>query len=58
MAAFGLEGDPECALLRYWAQLEAASGSLSEAAALWDDVLSQGHDRAARMWLQYLRLVQ
>ncbi|XP_037092097.1 squamous cell carcinoma antigen recognized by T-cells 3-like [Pollicipes pollicipes] len=55
---FGLEGDPECTLLQYWASLEAANGLLSEAVALWNDIMSQGHDKSARMWLQYLRLVQ
>ncbi|KAF0287950.1 Squamous cell carcinoma antigen recognized by T-cells 3 [Amphibalanus amphitrite] len=56
--AFGMDGDPECVLLQYWASLEAANGCLGEATALWEDILSQGHDKSARMWLQFLRLVQ
>ncbi|KAG8227862.1 hypothetical protein J437_LFUL008655 [Ladona fulva] len=54
---FGLEGDPSCQLLQYWARIEALQfGDMEKTRLLWNDILSIGHDKAAQMWLEYIRL--
>ncbi|XP_046385900.1 squamous cell carcinoma antigen recognized by T-cells 3 [Ischnura elegans] len=54
---FGLEGDPACQLLQYWARIEANQfGDMEKTRLLWNDILSIGHDKSAQMWLEYIRL--
>ncbi|PNF41960.1 Squamous cell carcinoma antigen recognized by T-cells 3 [Cryptotermes secundus] len=53
---FGLEGDPGCDILQYWARIEAAyCKNPEEFRRLWSDILSQGHDKTAAMWLEYIQ---
>lgn len=53
---FGLQGDPGCDILQYWARIEAAyCKNLEEFRRLWSDILSQGHDKTAAMWLEYIK---
>ncbi|KAK0162802.1 hypothetical protein PV327_006548 [Microctonus hyperodae] len=54
---FGLEGDPQCVILQYWARTEAIHGhDMEKARTLWSDILSQGHSTAASSWLEYISL--
>lgn len=53
---FGLQGDPGCEILQYWARIEAAyCKNVEEFRRLWSDILSQGHDKTAAMWLEYIQ---
>jgi hypothetical protein len=53
---YGLQGDPSCDILRYWARIEAAyCKDLEKFRLLWNDILSQGHDKTAAMWLEYIQ---
>ncbi|KOX76546.1 Squamous cell carcinoma antigen recognized by T-cells 3 [Melipona quadrifasciata] len=55
--SFGLEGDPNCILLQYWARTEAIHGNnMEKARSLWADILSQGHSTTASYWLEYISL--
>ncbi|XP_012282732.1 squamous cell carcinoma antigen recognized by T-cells 3 [Orussus abietinus] len=54
---FGLEGDPSCVILQYWARTEAIhADDIEKARKLWADILSQGHSSTAASWLEYIRL--
>ncbi|XP_015592738.1 squamous cell carcinoma antigen recognized by T-cells 3 [Cephus cinctus] len=54
---FGLEGDPTCMILQYWARTEAIHGNdMERARSLWSDILSQGHSSTAATWLEYISL--
>lgn len=54
---FGLEGDPTCEILQYWARIEAHRvHDMVRARELWNDILSQGHSETASMWLEYITL--
>ncbi|KAJ9576204.1 hypothetical protein L9F63_006937 [Diploptera punctata] len=54
---FGLQGDPNCDILQYWARIEAAHcKNFEKFRLLWTDILSMGHDKTASMWLEYIRL--
>jgi hypothetical protein len=53
---FGLQGDPCCDILQYWARIEVAyCKNVEEFRRLWSDILSQGHDKTAAMWLEYIQ---
>ncbi|PSN43747.1 hypothetical protein C0J52_06406 [Blattella germanica] len=53
---FGLEGDPNCELLQYWARIEASQcKDMEQFRLIWQDILSQGHDKTASMWLEYIQ---
>ncbi|CAK9810710.1 Squamous cell carcinoma antigen recognized by T-cells 3 [Anthophora quadrimaculata] len=55
--SFGLEGDPNCTLLQYWARTEAIhANNMEKARILWADILSQGHSITASYWLEYISL--
>lgn len=55
--SFGLEGDPNCILLQYWARTEAIhANNMEKARLLWADILSQGHSTTASYWLEYISL--
>ncbi|XP_076749352.1 spliceosome associated factor 3, U4/U6 recycling protein [Xylocopa sonorina] len=55
--SFGLEGDPNCILLQYWARTEAIHASnMEKARLLWADILSHGHSTTASYWLEYISL--
>ncbi|XP_034948650.1 squamous cell carcinoma antigen recognized by T-cells 3 [Chelonus insularis] len=54
---FGLDGDPQCVILQFWARTEAIHGnSMEKARSLWADILSQGHSASASSWLEYVSL--
>lgn len=54
---FGLDGDPNCVILQYWARTEAIhAGNMEKARTLWADILSQGHSATASYWLEYVSL--
>lgn len=54
---FGLNGDPNCVILQYWARVEAMyADNMPKARALWSDILSQGHSETASYWLEYITL--
>lgn len=54
---FGLEGDPNCVILQFWARTEAIHAKdMEKARALWTDILSQGHNAKAASWLEYISL--
>ncbi|XP_049766694.1 squamous cell carcinoma antigen recognized by T-cells 3 [Schistocerca cancellata] len=54
---FGLQGDPACEILQYWARVEGGRvGDMARARQLWNDILSQGHSSSAAMWLEYINL--
>jgi len=56
VSGFGLQGDPACDILQYWARIEAAyCKNLEKFRLLWSDILSQGHDKTAAMWLEYIQ---
>ncbi|XP_069683993.1 squamous cell carcinoma antigen recognized by T-cells 3 [Periplaneta americana] len=53
---FGLQGDPNCDILQYWARIEAAHcGNMEKFRLLWSDILGQGHEKTAAMWLEYIQ---
>lgn len=55
--SFGLEGDPNCTILQYWARSEAIhANNMEKARSLWADILSQGHSATASYWLEYISL--
>ncbi|XP_076281936.1 spliceosome associated factor 3, U4/U6 recycling protein [Lasioglossum baleicum] len=55
--SFGLEGDPNCVLLQYWARTAAILGNdMDKARSLWADILSQGHSGTASYWMEYISL--
>ena len=54
---FGLDGDPQCVILQYWARTEAIhANDMEKARKLWTDILSQGHSAYAASWLEYIAL--
>ncbi|XP_043267085.1 squamous cell carcinoma antigen recognized by T-cells 3-like isoform X2 [Venturia canescens] len=54
---FGLQGDPNCVILQYWARTEAIhANDMEKARSLWSDILSQGHSPNASSWLEYISL--
>lgn len=54
---FGLNGDPNCVILQYWARTEAIhANNMEKARTLWADILSQGHSAKASFWLEYISL--
>ncbi|XP_054004935.1 squamous cell carcinoma antigen recognized by T-cells 3-like [Hylaeus anthracinus] len=54
---FGLEGDPNCIILQFWARTEAIhANNMEKARSLWADILSQGHSGTASYWLEYISL--
>jgi hypothetical protein len=56
ISGFGLQGDPSCDILQYWARIEAVyCKNLEKFRLLWSDILSQGHDKTAAMWLEYIQ---
>ncbi|XP_076181119.1 spliceosome associated factor 3, U4/U6 recycling protein [Ptiloglossa arizonensis] len=55
--SFGLDGDPNCIILQFWARIEAIyANSMKRARSLWADILSQGHSATASYWLEYISL--
>ncbi|XP_076641280.1 spliceosome associated factor 3, U4/U6 recycling protein [Halictus rubicundus] len=55
--SFGLEGDPNCVILQYWARTEAIlANNMEKARSLWADILSQGHSGTASYWMEYISL--
>lgn len=54
---FGLDGDPNCIILQYWARTEAIhANNMEKARTLWADILSQGHSATVSFWLEYISL--
>lgn len=54
---FGLDGDPNCVILQYWARTEAIHmNNMEKVRTLWADILSQGHSATASYWLEYIQL--
>lgn len=54
---FGLDGDPNCVILQYWARFEAIhADNMEQARRLWTDILSQEHSATASYWLEYIVL--
>lgn len=54
---FGLDGDPNCVILQYWARTEAIhANNMEKARTLWADILSQGHSATVSYWLEYISL--
>nr|XP_012233756.1 PREDICTED: squamous cell carcinoma antigen recognized by T-cells 3-like [Linepithema humile] len=54
---FGLDGDPNCTILQFWARTEAIhANNMEKARILWADILSQGHSATASYWLEYISL--
>lgn len=54
---FGLDGDPNCIILQYWARTEAIhANNMEKVRILWADILSQGHSATASYWLEYISL--
>ncbi|EFN81702.1 squamous cell carcinoma antigen recognized by T-cells 3 [Harpegnathos saltator] len=54
---FGLNGDPDCIILQYWARTEGIhANNMERARVLWADILSQGHSTKASYWLEYIAL--
>lgn len=54
---FGLDGDPDCVILQYWARTEGIhANNMERARILWADILSQGHSTKASYWLEYIAL--
>ncbi|KAJ8676580.1 hypothetical protein QAD02_012367 [Eretmocerus hayati] len=57
LATFGLEGDPNCEILQFWARFEAIhANDMEKARSLWADIMSQGHSDLAASWLEYISL--
>lgn len=59
---FGLDGDPNCIILRYWTRILAVSGGcrkhLKMFRALWTEILSRGHSTTSSYWLEYISLAR
>ncbi|KAL0105947.1 hypothetical protein PUN28_015987 [Cardiocondyla obscurior] len=54
---FGLDGDPNCVILQYWARFEAVhADDMEQTRRLWADILSQEHSATASYWLEYIVL--
>lgn len=54
---FGLNGDPNCVILQYWARFEAIQAdNMEQTRRLWADILSQDHSATASYWLEYIVL--
>ncbi|KYM98312.1 PREDICTED: squamous cell carcinoma antigen recognized by T-cells 3-like [Cyphomyrmex costatus] len=54
---FGLDGDPNCVILQYWARFEAIhADNMEQTRRLWADILSQEHSATASYWLEYIIL--
>lgn len=54
---FGLDGDPNCVILQYWARFEAIhADNMEQTRRLWADILSQEHSATASYWLEYIVL--
>ncbi|XP_059487231.1 squamous cell carcinoma antigen recognized by T-cells 3-like [Neocloeon triangulifer] len=55
---FGVDGDPQCSILRAWARCEAARvGNLEKSRKLWTDIMSIDHmNHAAAYWLEYIHM--
>ncbi|XP_011871430.1 PREDICTED: squamous cell carcinoma antigen recognized by T-cells 3-like [Vollenhovia emeryi] len=54
---FGLDGDPNCVILQYWARFEAIhADDMEQMRRLWADILSHGHSATASYWLEYIVL--
>lgn len=54
--AYDTEGDSECALLQYWANLEAKYlKDLPKAREIWNSIMNQGHRKSAQWWLAYIQ---
>lgn len=54
---FGMEGDPNCVILQFWARTEAIhSRDMEKTRSLWTDILSQGHSSTAASWMEYITL--
>ncbi|XP_072761043.1 squamous cell carcinoma antigen recognized by T-cells 3 [Anoplolepis gracilipes] len=54
---FGLDGDPNCIILQYWARTEAIhANNMEKARTLWADILSLGHSVTVSYWLEYISL--
>ncbi|XP_011166941.2 squamous cell carcinoma antigen recognized by T-cells 3 isoform X2 [Solenopsis invicta] len=54
---FGLEGDPNCVILQYWARFETIhADNMEQTRRLWADILSQGHSATASYWMEYIVL--
>jgi hypothetical protein len=57
LATFGLEGDPSCEILQFWARSEAIhANDMEKARCVWVDIMSQGHSVSATSWLEYIAL--
>ncbi|XP_001602582.2 squamous cell carcinoma antigen recognized by T-cells 3 [Nasonia vitripennis] len=57
LASFGIEGDPSCEILQFWARTEAIHvNDMEKARSLWSDIMSQGHSESATSWLEYISL--
>ncbi|KAL7304842.1 hypothetical protein TKK_0002651 [Trichogramma kaykai] len=57
LASFGLEGDPNCEVVQFWARFEAIqANNMEKARQLWADIMSQGHSGSYASWLEYLSL--
>lgn len=57
LARFGLQGDPSCEILQFWARVEAIyANDMEKARNLWTDIMSQGHSESASSWLEYISL--
>jgi len=53
---FGEDGDPESALLQYWAYIEAKKlKNITKARELWKQIMSHGHYTSAQWWLAYIQ---
>ena len=55
-AAFDLEGDPECILMQYWANLEVKYlKNLPKAREIWGNIMVQTRKKSAQWWLAYIQ---
>lgn len=54
---FGGDGDPSCEVLQYWALIEACHvHNMEKTRLIWNDILAQGHDKYAYMWIEYAHM--
>ncbi|XP_065333325.1 squamous cell carcinoma antigen recognized by T-cells 3 [Cloeon dipterum] len=55
---FGLEGDPQCTILRAWARCEAARcGNLEKSRSIWSDIMTfEQMNHSAAVWLEYIHI--
>ncbi|XP_011499357.1 PREDICTED: squamous cell carcinoma antigen recognized by T-cells 3 [Ceratosolen solmsi marchali] len=57
IASFGIEGDPTCEILQFWARSEAIhANNMEKARWLWTNIMSQGHSESAASWIEYISL--